>query len=158
MIRKLQPKDRGELKVIIDEIDQFNELEKAVALELIDEALSDFNQGQYNVYVYVSDDNQILGYHCIGQRPLTEGVYDLYWIVVKPRQQKSGVGRDLLSHAENFVKERNGRWILAETSSKESYQKTRNFYFRNYYTQVAEIRDFYSVGDNLIVFGKYLKM
>ena len=40
-----------------------------------------------------------------GQRPMTDAVYDLYWIVVDPSQKGKGIGKALLHHAENFVKE-----------------------------------------------------
>jgi len=156
MIRKLLSKDREQLVKIVQGIDNFNEEEKKVAIELIDEAVSNPNHEYYNVYVF-ENDGKILGYHCIGKRALTDGVYDLYWIVVNPNSQNTGVGKKLLSHIEEFVKERNGRWILAETSSKESYNATRNFYFRNNYSIVAEIKDFYTIKDNLVVFGKYIK-
>jgi len=44
---------------------------------------------------------------------------------------------------------------LAETSSKESYLKTRNFYLKNSFSVVAQIENFYSDGDHLVIFGKY---
>lgn len=155
MIRKLIADDRGLLKIIIEEIDEFSSEEKEIALELIDEALQKPEQDYYNIFVQVEND-LITGYHCIGRRPMTDGVYDLYWIVVKPDHQNKGVGKKLLEHVEEYVEEKNGRWILVETSSKDIYSKTRNFYLRNFYTKVAEIKDFYSRGDNLIIFGKYL--
>ena len=139
---------------MINEITNFSEEEKLIAVELIDEALKNENDF-YNIYVYVKDQD-ILGYYCIGKRSLTDGVFDLYWIAVSCSVQGSGIGKELLKHAEDYVKSLNGRWVLAETSSKESYINTRNFYLRNYYTIVAEINDFYSVGDNQIIFGKYL--
>jgi aminoglycoside 6'-N-acetyltransferase I len=134
---------------------EFETEEKEVALELIDEALNNPDQDYYNVFVYEKD-KTILGYYCIGQRSLTDGVYDLYWIVVDSNSQNMGIGKQLLQHAEKYAEKENGRWILIETSSREKYLKTRNFYLRNYFTQVAEIKDFYSVGDNLIIYGKYL--
>jgi aminoglycoside 6'-N-acetyltransferase I len=82
-------------------------------------------------------------------------VYDLYWIVTNPNHGKKGIGKKLLEHAESFVNENNGRWLLAETSSKDSYSATRNFYMRNNYSIISEINDFYSKGDGMIVFGKY---
>lgn len=156
MIRKLQSNDRHSLVSIVEGTDIFNEAEKKVAVELIDEAIANPNHEYYNLFV-LEENGSIAGYHCTGKRALTDGVFDLYWIVVDPKNQNKGVGKRLLDHAENFVKENNGRWILAETSSKESYNATRNFYFRNNYSIVAEIRDFYTVNDNLIVFGKYIK-
>lgn len=156
MIRKLQSKDRIQLVDIIDGTDNFSPDEKKVAVELIDEALGNVNHEYYNIFVY-EDDGRILGYHCTGKRALTDGTFDLFWIVVDSRVQNKGVGKKLLDHAESFVKENNGRWILAETSSKDNYDATRNFYFRNNYSIVAEIKDFYKVNDHLIVFGKYIK-
>ena len=156
MIRKLQAEDRQQLVDIIDGTNNFNPEEKSVAVELIDEAIEKPNHEYYNLYVF-ENEGKILGYHCVGKRALTDGVFDLYWIVVGPNAQNLGVGKKLLEHSENFAKENNGRWILAETSSKDSYTATRNFYLRNNYSIVSQIKDFYSVGDNLIVFGKYLR-
>ncbi len=156
MIRKLLAEDRQQLVDIINGTNNFTPEEKSVAVELIDEAIEKPNHEYYNLYVF-ENEGKILGYHCVGKRALTDGVFDLYWIVVGPNAQNLGVGKKLLEHSENFAKENNGRWILAETSSKDSYTATRNFYLRNNYSIVSQIKDFYSVGDNLIVFGKYLR-
>lgn len=156
MIRKLQANDREQLVSIINKTDNFNDEEKNVAVELIDEAIANPNNEDYNVYIY-ENDGKIAGYHCIGKRALTDGVFDLFWIVVDNSGQNKGIGKQLLDHAENFVKEKKGRWILAETSSKDAYNATRNFYMRNNYSIVAQIKDFYAINDNLIVFGKYIK-
>ena len=156
MITKLHSKHLKQLQTLIDEIDLFNADEKVVALELIEECLSKPEQDYYNVFVYEENEN-VLGYHCTGQRALTDGVFDLYWIAVKPGIQNKGIGKILLEHAENFAKEKNGRLILAETSSREGYTGTRNFYIRNNYEVLSRIKDFYSVGDDLVMFGKYLK-
>lgn len=141
---------------ITNKIDIFNGEEKDVAIELIDDAINSQNS-PYITYIY-EDDGKVLGYYIIGTRALTDGVFDLYWIVVEPEHQKNGLGKELLLHAENYVENNNGRWLLAETSSKPSYEKTRNFYFRNKYSIISEIKDFYTIGDNLIVFGKYFNL
>jgi len=156
MIRKLQSNDRTQLVEIVNGTDNFSPEEKSVAIELIDEAIGNPNHEYYNIFVY-EEDGKIFGYHCTGKRALTDGTFDLFWIVVDSKVQNKGIGKKLLDHAESFVKENNGRWILAETSSKDNYDATRNFYFRNNYSIVAEIKDFYKVNDNLIVFGKYIK-
>lgn len=156
MIRKLLYNDRSQLVTIVEETENFSQEEKQVAIELIDEAINNPNHEYYKTFVY-EEDGKIYGYHCTGKRALTDGVFDLYWIVVDGKTQNKGLGKKLLEHAESFVKDNNGRWILAETSSKDNYNATRNFYLRNNYSIVAEIRDFYKVNDNLIVFGKYIK-
>jgi aminoglycoside 6'-N-acetyltransferase I len=155
MIRRLKSVDAEKIEKILKKISQFAENEVRVAMELVNVAATNKVQTDYNAFVYEVD-NRILGYHCIGRRPLTDGVYDLYWIVADPDSEIKGIGTILVEHAERFAVENNGRWLLAETSSRDSYSGTRSFYLRNKFTIVAEINDFYSVGDNLIVFGKYL--
>ena len=154
MIRKLKQADAVEIEKILNKIPIFSETEVSVGMELVNIAASDIKQTDYNVFVY-EEDGKIFGYHCTGKRPLTDAVYDLYWIAVDPELKIKGIGRKLLEHAENFVLEKKGRWLLAETSSKQSYEKTRNFYLRNNFTVIAQINDFYAVGDSLIIFGKF---
>ena len=154
MIRRLRPADKKIIEEILNKIPNFHEEEIRVAMELVNIATSDQEQKDYNLFIY-EEDGMILGYHCTGQRPLTDGVYDLYWIVTNPEYGKKGIGKKLLEHAEEFVNENNGRWLLAETSSKDSYSATRNFYMRNNYSIICEIKDFYSIDDSMIVFGKY---
>lgn len=154
MIRKLKQDDVPQLKQMLGRIPNFSEVEVEIAMELIN--IAGFNQDQtdYNIFVYEFD-GKLLGYHCTGRRPLTEGTFDLYWIVADPQSEIKGIGKTLLDHAEDFVLNNDGRLLLAETSSKDSYLKTRNFYLKNNYSIVAQIKDFYAVGDDLMVFGKY---
>ncbi len=154
MIRKLKQADVNAVKNILEKIPTFTETEVEVAMELVNIAACNSAQTDYHIFVY-ENSGKILGYHCTGERALTDGVFDLYWIVADPESEIKGIGKSLLDHAESFVKENKGRWFLAETSSKESYLKTRNFYLRNNFSIVAQINDFYSVGDHLVVFGKY---
>jgi ribosomal protein S18 acetylase RimI-like enzyme len=156
IVRKLKSDDRDKIEALLSQIDNFKQSERDVAMELIDFAVLRPGQEDYNIFVYEEDGN-ILGYHCTGKRALTDGVFDLYWIVVSPESQGKGIGSLLLKHAEDFVINNKGRWLLAETSSKENYSATRNFYLRKNYSVVAEINDFYSLNDNLIIFGKYFK-
>lgn len=156
MIRRVRQSDKEKIEMILKKISHFTEKEIEVAMELVNIALNNQTQTDYNVFV--SEQNEkVLGYHCTGKRPLTDAVYDLYWIIADPESEIKGIGTELVKHAEQFVTGKGARWLIAETSSRESYSRTRNFYLRNNFSIVAEINDFYSAGDNLIVFGKYFK-
>ena len=120
MIRKIKQADTKDIEKILNNIPTFSDAEVKVGMELVNIAASDIEQTDYNVFVY-EEDGKIFGYHCTGRRPLTDAVYDLYWIAVDPDLKIKGIGRKLLQHAENFVLEKQGRWLLAETSSKQSY-------------------------------------
>lgn len=157
MIRRLEHKDRDELIEVINSIEIFNDDEKKTAIELIDETLENDEKDEYSYNIFIYEFNKsVVGYHCIGKRYMTLGTYDLYWIVVSSRFHGKGIGKKLLKHAEDFIREQNGYLVIAETSSQPSYEATRKFYHNNDYEVLADIKDFYKVGDNLVIFGKYL--
>lgn len=157
LIRTLKPSDRERLKEILDATGQFTAKEVSVAMELIDITINIPGQQDYHIFVK-EHDHQVMGYYCTGRRPMTDAVFDLYWIVVDAAVKGKGFGKELLQHAEEFVKDQSGRLILAETSSKENYGRTRAFYEKNEYSLLAEIKHFYAVDDSLLVFGKYFML
>jgi ribosomal protein S18 acetylase RimI-like enzyme len=153
-IRKLQKEDREQIRQFIIETDVFTYNEISVAMELIDTYLSNPKQNDYDCYSAVIDD-EVTGYICLGPTPVTDGTYDLYWIVVKPSEHRSGVGKQLIHFAEDVVKANKGRLLIAETSSQPKYESTREFYLGVGYKELSRIKDYYKVGDDLVVYGKY---
>lgn len=154
-VRSLRPEDREPLHRLLVETQVFTEGEVAIALELIDTVLHRLDQKDYIINVAASD-NGVDGYYCIGPTPGTEGTFDLYWIAVKPSEQGHGIGGQLNRHAEALVQSKNGRLIIAETSSTHRYDATRAFYVRQGYAELARIPGYYRPGDDLVVYGKYL--
>jgi ribosomal protein S18 acetylase RimI-like enzyme len=156
MIRTLQNKDRKQIYNLLVATKNFTDEELKVAMELVDIYLNNPAQKDYLIFVYADDSDKVNGYVCIGPRPLTTGTYDLYWIAVDPACQAKGIGSALISFVENYLKQKSARLILIETSGKPSYQKERNFYEKNSYEKFCEIKDFYNIGDSLIIYGKYI--
>jgi ribosomal protein S18 acetylase RimI-like enzyme len=157
-IRELKPRDRSSIEKMVISSGKFNDVEIATALELVDESLE---EGEKSGYIFavlgdVQEQTSARGYACYGPVPLTQGVYDLYWIVVDPADQKRGFGRILLQYVERDVVKRGGRMVLIETSSQESYGATIRFYARSGYHLEARIRNFYRIGDDKLVFQKEL--
>ena len=64
--------------------------------------------------------------------------------------------RELLRFAEEHIRAKGGRLLIAETSSTPKYEKTRAFYERKGFERRACIKDYYKPGDDLIIYGKYL--
>lgn len=156
MIRRLLNTDRNVIEKILVDTGNFNSDEIKIAMELIDVYINEPDQKDYEIFVDADDDNVITGYVCIGPRPLTVGTYDLYWIAVNPNVQSKGIGSKLIQYIENYLKEKSVRLILIETSGKLSYEKERKFYLKNLYKELVEIKDFYNVGDSLVIYGKYI--
>jgi ribosomal protein S18 acetylase RimI-like enzyme len=87
---------------------------------------------------------------------LTQGTFDLYWIVVTPTAQGRGIGHALLSRVEAEVYTRGGRLLLIETSGTPTYAPARQLYEACGYRCEAVIHDFYAPGDDLLAFSKPL--
>jgi ribosomal protein S18 acetylase RimI-like enzyme len=107
----------------------------------------------YN-FIVARDEDQVLGFAIYGYRDLTDGVYDLYWIAVDPRARRKSVGRELITACEKAIREDGGRILIAETSGTAHYEPTRKFYIGMGYQDEAVIKDFYSPGDDLVIFVK----
>ncbi len=158
-IRQLEPSDRPVIEKMVISTGKFNDVEVATALELVDEALARGEEKSGYFFAVLEQGNKHLtvrGYACYGPVPLTQGVYDLYWIAVDPEFQGKGVGSRLLKYVETDVLHRGGRMILIETSSQESYGTTIRFYEHGGYHLAARIRNFYRIGDDKLIFQKEL--
>jgi ribosomal protein S18 acetylase RimI-like enzyme len=158
-IRRLERRDRPVIEKMVIATGKFTEVEVATALELVDEALDSGEEESGYLFAVLEageDYPAVQGYVCYGPVPLTQGAYDLYWIVVDRLSQGKGVGSRLLEYVETDVLRRSGRMILIETSSQESYGATVRFYEHNGYHQAARIKNFYRIGDDKLVFQKEL--
>jgi ribosomal protein S18 acetylase RimI-like enzyme len=133
---------------------EFRPDEVDVALELVDDALG--GGADYRFVVDEGEGGALLGYACFGATPMTEGTFDLYWIVVEPGSKRAGIGRRLLERVEADLRLAGARLLRVETEGGDAYAATRGFYERVGYEVLATIRDFYAIGRDLVVFGRYL--
>ena len=134
----------------------FTSAEIDVAMELIDIVLKDLMQKDYTIHCIVNNQDQAIGYICYGPTPMTQGTFDLYWIAVDSEFQKQGVGSKLLVFLDEAVRTRGGRMILADTSTIPHYEKTRKFYLKNGFEEVARVSDYYHPGNDRITFCRKL--
>ena len=129
-------------------------------VECVDELWDEYqNEGpeQSGYYFIVEKEGgQVLGYACYGPRALTDRTFDLYWIAVGPNARRGGVGRGLLAATEESARKLGGRLLIVETSGLPKYESTRAFYHATGYTLEATLKDFYSDGDDLVIFTKRL--
>ena len=154
LLRAMRRNDRSCVERLLHETGVFTEAEIACALELIDVYLNVEHQRDYVLHCAADATDQAQGYVCFGPTPLTDALWDLYWIAVAPALQGKGVGRQLLQFVEDEVRRHQGRRLVIETSSLPRYEPTRAFYLRHGYVELARIADFYSIGDDRIIFGK----
>jgi ribosomal protein S18 acetylase RimI-like enzyme len=151
-IRPIEARDRAALAEIVRRAGNFSHEEVETALELIDHSIASKNTGDY--ISFVLDEDGVKGFVCIGPASLTQGVYDLYWIVVDAAARGRQYGQRLLRFAEEEVKRRGGRMVLIETSSLPEYDGTRRFYLAAGYPEIARIPNFYKPGDDKVIYAK----
>ncbi|MBI3600449.1 MAG: GNAT family N-acetyltransferase [Nitrospinae bacterium] len=153
-VRKMLGEDREAIRSILLRTEVFNQDEIDCAMELIDIYLNNPSQKDYLLASAINGNNEVVGYVCYGKAPLTHGAYDLYWIAVEPEYQREGVGRILLNYVESEITKLSARMLLAETSSRAVYEKTRRFYIKNGFSEEARVKDFYSTGDDKVIYKK----
>ncbi len=155
-VRKMTRHDKPSVMRILKATPEFLPTEVVVAEEVIDAYLNDPSGSGYEVYVAVAD-SIIKGYVCFGHNPMTESTWDVYWIAVSAGSQGQGIGRLLMSSAEQLIDARAGRLVVVETSAKPSYERTRRFYDGLSYEAICTIPDFYAPSDGKVIYTKRLK-
>ncbi len=180
-IRWCRPEDRQVVLSFLAETGFFQPGEIDIAREVLDAALADGPQGHYQSFVACVESSQLsvpssqsshsesqlstdnrqpttapetVGWICYGPTPCTIGTFDIYWIGVAPACQGRGIGRALTVFAEQAIAQRGGRLLVIETSSRETYHPTRQFYLSMGYREAARIADFYGPADHKVVLVK----
>lgn len=154
-VRSLKVDDRANIESIFESDNTFRTDEVAVAMELVDDALSDA-RSDYWFRIAICD-GKVAGYICFGPTPMTACTYDLYWIVTHASFRGQGVARALVESMESTLRSLGPKaQIRVETSQSDGYEAARKLYDRLGYPESARFQDFYGSGDDLIVFYKSL--
>lgn len=130
---------------------------KQEELKILGELLEDRkNNPNSHYFIYDKKKNdKICGFIIFGKTPMTDFCWDIYWLIVHKDFQSSGVGIELFKKAENFMTSQNAKTaIRVETSSRKEYEKARIFYTKRGFKEAGRIPDFYSKGDDLLIFYK----
>jgi D-alanine-D-alanine ligase len=154
-LRHLTAADRDRIEEITRAVGVFREEEVSIALEVYDEAVRVATGGYYTA-LGAEIDGSLAGWICWGPTPCTLGTYDLYWMAVHPAAQGNGIGRALLDEMERRLAGV-ARLIVIETAGRADYAGTRAFYQARGYSPVSVIPDFYSPGDDQVVFVKKVR-
>jgi ribosomal protein S18 acetylase RimI-like enzyme len=128
-------------------------------IDALNEVLSDYHAETHrfgHVSVTEEENGQILGYAYYAPAAMTDRTWYLYWIAVSKTLHARGIGSKLLRHAEKDIQHRGGRVLFIETSSLPHYEPTRRFYLKHGYGQEAVLHDYYSDGDDMVIFRKKL--
>lgn len=87
---------------------------------------------------------------------LTDGTWNMLALAVLPSVQGTGCGRALVTGIEDAMQSRGVRIVIVDTSGTAEFAATRAFYRGVGYEEEARIRDFWSGGDDKVIFRKAL--
>jgi len=152
-IRKVKKSDLSSLKEVLDTIELFPS-------NMLDEMISDYlyNPNSQDIWFTSTDENnKPLSIAYCAPEKLTEGTYNLYAIGVKNDIQGNGIRRKMMHFIEGQLQKNGERILIVETSGKNEFHLTRQFYEGLNYTKEAVIRDFWEEGDDKVVYWKKLQ-
>ncbi|HAA16269.1 MAG TPA: N-acetyltransferase [Cytophagales bacterium] len=150
-IRKATKEDIEGLKAVVDSSGLFPS-------EYLEGMMSDYLQNPDSEEFWLTSlqNSQPIGIaYCVPEK-FTEGTYNLLAIGVLETLQGQGLGRALMQQVEAVLRERQARILIVETSGTKEFDLTRKFYLNLGYTHEATLRDFWSEGDDKVIFWKKL--
>ena len=151
----VNPADIEHVREIVTSTGFFYDFEIPVAVEIVEERVAEGEESGY-FFLFVEMEGKTVSYSCYGPIAGTDAGFDLYWIVTHNDYRGLGIGKKLLDETHRKVRNLGGRYIIAETSSIDKYKPTREFYEKNNYDKDAVIRDFYTTGDDKVIYVKRL--
>lgn len=107
-------------------------------------------------FVLEQEGSGVIAVAYLSPERMTEGTWNLLLIAVLKQFQGCKIGSKLMAFSEEKLKKLGVRVLLVETSGLPEYKRTRNFYPKCGYNQVAVIPDYYDAGDDKVVFLKQL--
>ena len=160
MIRPALPTDTPRLLALTAGTGVFKPYEIDVLEELLDEYHAGALGVEHTAVVLLSGPpehpDSIVGYAYYAPDVMTDRSWYLYWIAIDQSRRGSGLGTRVMQHVEADIRQRQGRLLFIETSSLPHSEPTRRFYLKQGYEINGQLRDFYSDGDDMIIFRKRL--
>ncbi|MGK7910127.1 MAG: GNAT family N-acetyltransferase [Synechococcus sp.] len=125
-------------------------------IDVVRDTLADYLSGNSNAVWLTAVDLQPIGVIYCAPELMTQGTWNVLMLLVRPSHQRQGYGGALMSQIEATLAKQNANLVIVETSSLDEFQPARAFYAKCGYREEARIRNFYSPGDNKVVFTKEL--
>jgi ribosomal protein S18 acetylase RimI-like enzyme len=151
LIRKITPDDKAAVIALAEVSGLFN----TDGIEQIRERLTGYMGGSDELWFGAFGNDLVGVVYCIPE-PMTDGTWNILMLIVSPDRHGQGHGRTLMSYVEETLVARGARLVIVETSSVDGLERARAFYPKCGYTEEARVRNFYTQGDDKIIFGKGL--
>ena len=152
-IRPVYPADTPSLVALSGRSGLFKTEELGAIQEMLDDYHATKVGSGHQILTY-DEGGMLIGIAYFCPTEFTDRVWELLMIAVDASRHRQGIGSQMLQAVENAVRTENGRLLLIETSDKSSFERTRQFYRKHGYSEVAHIPDYFSDGDGKASFIK----
>ena len=148
-IRLVQKGDVDDLKEVLNTIELFPS-------EMLDDMIADYfdNPESEDIWFTSIMKNKPIAIGYCAPEQMTKGTFNLYALGVRSDVQASGIGSQMMTFIETYLRNKGHRILIVDTSGTEAFEKTRKFYQKLNYTKEAVIRDFWEDGDDKVIFWK----
>lgn len=155
-IRPLRASDRDALLELAGSVGLFDAGQLDFVAGMIDQFLDGTSAPGHRWFVLVTSVG-LEGVAYIAPEAMTDGTWNLLLIAVSPQSQGKGLGTLLVRFVESLLRAEEQRILLVETSGLDTYRATRSFYLGNGFVEQARIPEYYSAGQDKVVFWKRLE-
>jgi ribosomal protein S18 acetylase RimI-like enzyme len=100
--------------------------------------------------------SEIVGFYYARQEEMADKVWNMLIIAIDNNVQGQGLGRQLVAHLEQQLREQNQRMLMIDTSSDAQFISTQRFYKNLGFKHVATIPNYWMEGEDKITFIKQL--
>jgi len=144
-----------ELKELFKSVSNFTKED----FEVFSGVLSEIENKEEDYFVILIKQNNISIGICIYVNiPLSNDVYEIYWIFINENIKNKGYGSFLLNTVENEIKKKHGKILFLDTELHYKYKNTIEFYLRNNFIIDTIEPNFYGSSRDKIIFKKYLNV
>ena len=153
MIVKTTQQHQAALLAITEASGKFDADSLAYVADTLD---AHWTNPQQAIWLTALADEQPVGVAYCAPEPVTNGTWNLLMLWVKDGFEGKGFGRALVSGVEDELRERGARLLIVETSQLPDFEPARKFYQNYGFKLEAEVKDFFDVGDNKLIYIKEL--
>ncbi len=152
MIKHTVAHDQAAILNIIRESGQFDDESLAYVENTLVQHLNS-NSGE--IWLTAHAEEPVGVAYCRAE-PVTSGTWNLLMLWTAKSQQRNGHGSDLIQHLENLLKAQNERLLIVETSGMPEFEAARRFYSKCGFKLEATVKDFFTDGDDKLIYTKSL--
>lgn len=126
--------------------------------EILEKMMQDYFGGKQEEShcCVIDEDEEALAVAYYEPHRAADRTWYLTLIAVHGKAQGKGRGSALMQYIEADLQAKGQRLLLVETSGVPEFERTRQFYLNCGYEQEARVRDFYTDGDDMVLFRKAL--